>query len=842
MKKIILLLFIILLISIVTHAETPVNGATGVSVTTNFAFSAVTVPPTTHLQVSVTNAFNPGDLVLDVNLSNGQSSYTFNAADLIGPLLGQSNLDYNTTYYWRIFDTDGSNVVEPSAAPFYYSFTTFAFPTTPNPANGAVGIGVIHNFTWTWSGSTANHIRFSFDPGMASPTVYTITPAANSFTNVTPLENGVTYYWQVSADGGTTWYPSTPWSFTTIGPAVPYLQTPANNSVTGDQLITFSWFTGMAGLQYTLEISTTSDMQNLVPAATTTTTNPYVTLNTSIFNTGTDYYWRVTSKTMGGVIINYSNVWKFSIAGLPQPIASYPTNGLSVYNNPPGLCWYLLNYNSKVTSFRVKYSTTSGSYTVPLGTTNATEGYFDTGNPNWFTTIPTALTSGQTYYWKVASCDGTSESAYSLEESFTVYGTLTSLVCYPSYPILGAVVDAQPTFYWYTNVYAPVLYFRLEIDDDPGFGSINLTVNNIPGTSYTLTSSDLTTLNPTLGGTYYWRVSGGFAMNTFGTPSTPASFVYPTTVTTAASVPVPTLISPILGQVVSVTNPTLTWTIFHSNPLKFQVIYSTDPSTTGGVLDNPIVPISSTPWVNGTSYLITGLIPGATYYWQVRARDEVTLNISAWSSIGYFTVSPGASSVVPLAGSPINGYPINSTIARVFWVIPAPSESKLTYDFEYADNKDFKNAIKMTGLTTNSITLEGLEKNKTYYWRVASRTDKGDISAYSAPAVFNTGNVVSVKEKSLPNSFELYQNYPNPFNPSTIIKYSIPRNTFVTLKIYDMLGREIKTLINNEVTSGTHSIVWDGFDNNGNKVASGIYIYRLIADGFNTSKKMMLIK
>jgi len=717
----------------------------------------------------------------------------------------------------------------------------YAQPTNPDPADGAVGVGVIHTFSWTWA-STANQIRFDINASMSSPTVYNISPAANSFTNTTPLTNSVTYYWQVSDNGGTTWYPSTPWSFTTIPPAVPYLTNPLNNAVIGDQLITFSWYSGTIGIQYTLEVSTTSDMQNLVAAATTTTTNTYVTLNTSIFNTGTDYWWRVTSKTLGGVIINYSNVWKFSIAGLPKPIASYPINGISIYNNPPNLYWYLLSYNSKVTSYRVKYSTTSGSYTVSLGTTNATEGYFDTGNPNWFTTIPTALTPGQTYYWKVASSDGTSESAYSDEQSFVVYGSQTFLVCYPSYPILGATVDAYPTFYWYTNVYAPLLYFKLEIDDDPNFGSVNLTVNNIPSTSYTLTSSDLTTLNPTLGGTYYWRVSGGFALNSFGSPSTPASFVYPTSVNNTATVPVPTLSSPVSGSVVFVTNPTLTWSLTHSNPLQFKVIYSTDPSTTAGVLDNPIVPIASTPWINGTSFVLTGLTPGATYYWQVKARELPSLTESAWSSLGYFTVSPGASSVVPLAGSPINGYPVNATNVTISWIIPAPSESKLTYDFEYADNKEFINAHKITGLTSNSVTLEGLEKNKVYYWRVASKTDKGEVSDYSAPAVFSTGNVVSVSETTLPNEFELFQNYPNPFNPSTIIKFTLPESGIVTLKIYDVLGNEIRTLVNNEYSKGTYEIQWNGEDNNGRKVSSGFYIYKLTSGKYSSSKKMLLIK
>jgi flagellar hook assembly protein FlgD len=86
------------------------------------------------------------------------------------------------------------------------------------------------------------------------------------------------------------------------------------------------------------------------------------------------------------------------------------------------------------------------------------------------------------------------------------------------------------------------------------------------------------------------------------------------------------------------------------------------------------------------------------------------------------------------------------------------------------------------------------------------------------------------------------QNYPNPFNPSTQIKFSIPVNGFVTLKIYDLLGKEIKTLINSEYSAGSHSMQWNGDDNLGNKVSTGIYVYRMTSGNFASSKKMLLIK
>jgi tetratricopeptide (TPR) repeat protein len=90
----------------------------------------------------------------------------------------------------------------------------------------------------------------------------------------------------------------------------------------------------------------------------------------------------------------------------------------------------------------------------------------------------------------------------------------------------------------------------------------------------------------------------------------------------------------------------------------------------------------------------------------------------------------------------------------------------------------------------------------------------------------------------IPKEYKLYQNYPNPFNPMTTIKYDIPKTARVTLKIYDILGREVRTLIDNEVKSpGSYRVMF-----NASSLASGVYIYRLQTDEYTNSKKMILIK
>ncbi len=107
---------------------------------------------------------------------------------------------------------------------------------------------------------------------------------------------------------------------------------------------------------------------------------------------------------------------------------------------------------------------------------------------------------------------------------------------------------------------------------------------------------------------------------------------------------------------------------------------------------------------------------------------------------------------------------------------------------------------------------------------------------------------VGVAEKERPHEYRLFQNSPNPFNPSTTIKYALPAQSHVTLKIYDILGHEIRTLVSGLVDAGYKSVQWDSNNNYGNHVASGVYFYRLeatssdnLSGSFMQLKKMLLL-
>jgi hypothetical protein len=101
---------------------------------------------------------------------------------------------------------------------------------------------------------------------------------------------------------------------------------------------------------------------------------------------------------------------------------------------------------------------------------------------------------------------------------------------------------------------------------------------------------------------------------------------------------------------------------------------------------------------------------------------------------------------------------------------------------------------------------------------------------------FNYSKVVEINV-SAPKDFELSQNYPNPFNPTTVIKYSITKEAKVTLKVFDVLGRVVETLVNTKQAANSYEVSF-----NASKLASGVYIYQLEAGDFVQSMKMMLIK
>ena len=131
-----------------------------------------------------------------------------------------------------------------------------------------------------------------------------------------------------------------------------------------------------------------------------------------------------------------------------------------------------------------------------------------------------------------------------------------------------------------------------------------------------------------------------------------------------------------------------------------------------------------------------------------------------------------------------------------------------------------------------SIEVVGSPESETYELPFVLRDSRGNQWDYTLP----------VRVKSNITAFDvLYENYPNPFNPSTTIKFGLQEERHTRLIIYNSLGQKVRTLIDQPQTAGVHAVRWDGKNDAGLHVSSGVYIYRLVAGNFIQTRRMILL-
>jgi hypothetical protein len=192
------------------------------------------------------------------------------------------------------------------------------------------------------------------------------------------------------------------------------------------------------------------------------------------------------------------------------------------------------------------------------------------------------------------------------------------------------------------------------------------------------------------------------------------------------------------------------------------------------------------------------------------------------------------------------------TDVRINGIGPAPTHVAFVYDSATATIKAFKNGVlnrtvvqaaplnlplgsgfRVGGYSTSTSFIGKMDEFRLYRKALAN----GDIS-FSYNTDVACGLIVGLSNpNTIPAKYELLQNYPNPFNPVTKISYALPKNGLITLKIYDMLGREVAELVNEVKTAGNYTV-----DFNASSLSSGTYFYRLESNGFTDTKKMIIIK
>ncbi len=225
-----------------------------------------------------------------------------------------------------------------------------------------------------------------------------------------------------------------------------------------------------------------------------------------------------------------------------------------------------------------------------------------------------------------------------------------------------------------------------------------------------------------------------------------------------------------------------------------------------------------------------GIVPGEKYFWRVKAFGQVGESVS-----DVYSFKSGIS-MPPILNSPPHATLNVSLTPTLNWF---NSEAAESYRIQLSTSVLFQTNTFIYDKTISDTALiinEPLTPNKKYFWRVSAINSFG-ASGWSDQFGFQTTSTVNVEDEELPIEYNVLQNYPNPFNPETTINFAVAKTGFVSLKVFDLLGKEVANLVNKELARGDYSI-----DFNASNLSSGTYIYRLTVNGIVISKKMVFLK
>ena len=283
---------------------------------------------------------------------------------------------------------------------------------------------------------------------------------------------------------------------------------------------------------------------------------------------------------------------------------------------------------------------------------------------------------------------------------------------------------------------------------------------------------------------------------------------------------VPSMINPSHNAERITLDSNLIWSAV-SGAVLYQLDIATDSAFTNKIFSTE---------VGGSSYTLKSVQLGLKkYYWRVSANNGG--HRSAFTPIRSFTTAVS----IPTMQLPANsstGAPGNVRLAwnKVFGAV--------SYHLQVSTNSVFTQlVVDQKGITDTTKQMSGLQLSKKHYWRVSAETGTYE-GAFGLQWNFTTGTSAGVATLSeIPTAFSLAQNFPNPFNPATVIRYSTPAAAQTSLRIFDLLGKEVATLVDAFQPAGTYEFTFDA-----SHLVSGIYFYQLRSGSFLETKRLTLLK
>ena len=814
----------------------PTNGST-VSPTPLLDWNDVGTATSYRLQVSKVPDFST--TVID-QISLTQSQYQVPNGILS---------DYSL-YYWRArARNDGGWSPWVSA----WSFTTtLAAPTIPvllSPADGStvsptplldwndvltatsyrLQVSELSNFTTTVIDELSlTESQYQVPEGILSTdgqiTSKVISKDEKEISGVLTIDN-VQYYWRVRARNAGGWSPwVSAWSFTTSLPSIPVLLSPTDGSTVPPTPL-LDWEDDAAATTYRLQVSEVANFSTTVIDQISLTQSQYQVPG-GILSSYVQYYWRVRGRNSAGWS-PWASAWSFTTASTPPatPVLLSPTDGSTVSPTP------LLNWNDvdSATSYRLQVSTVANFSTTEIDQVSLTQSQYQ---------VPGGVLANYTqYYWRVRARNSGGWSPWASAWSFT------TTIAAPTTPVLlspadGSTVSPTPLLDW--NDVLTATSYRLQVSELSNFTTTVIDELSLTESQYQVPEGILTTdgqikskviskYEGEISGIltvnnvqYYWRVR---ARNTGGSGPWASAWSFTTSLPTT-----PVLLSPSNGSTVPPT-PLLDWEdAIAATSYRLQV--STDPQFFTTVIDQ--ISLSQSKYKVPVGILSSYV----QYYWRARARNSAGWSpwVSAWSFTT--TVAPP---ITPVLLSPANGSTV-STTPLLDW---NDVDSATSYRLQVStDPQFFTTVIDQISLTQSQYQVPGgiLSTGTQYYWRARARNAGGWspwASAWNFTTLVFEGNIsgVNIYSSEIPTEFKIYQNFPNPFNPTTKIRFDIASQTKVNLRIYDVVGKEIKTLVDQILQPGRYEYLF-----NVNNLPSGVYFYRIETGEFSEINKMIILK
>jgi hypothetical protein len=765
------------------------------------------------------------------------------------------SLSYETTYYWRVNATNPGGTSQWSHVRSFVTRTVSGLPRAPrllSPSNGAVNEPTTVALSWNpVTGATTYELQVALVSNFSILSFDN--PAVSTTSQGIDLPRyDTTYYWRVRGNNPLSDWSAT-WKFRTVPeiPEIPVLQSPFTGAVNQQQTVKLYWSESPRSVAYELQVSTNLSFFPKIVDSTLTGVDT-LTIGPLSFNTG--YFWRVRAWNAGGWS-DFSSVWNFSTVAGTAPVAVTLSAEDISYNSAKLQASVIANGDT--TRVQFQYDTTASGYknaavaspSVVLGTASVA-----------ITSTLQGLIPNRVYHYRVIAVNrfGTSNGA---DQTFT-----TTIPPYPQTMKVKKTVNfpkyASPSDYKATD-------YRLIGLPGAGNTRMDSIMQGSHNTDWQLywdsgaSSNGIIAYNgsatfKSTAGRAFWCVHRG-------------TWSIDTTFVSAALNADQSVNIPLHSGWNLITNPfdsTIAWSRIQAADTLTQPIF-----TYNGKFDTTL---EFQPYVGyyffnagNRSYLkipyvsiyqaeqSSNVLPPTEWSVQIVVSSGTNRDEISWAGVTSssrqqiikqnihkplaFSSGPQVIFNRPEWDSEYNSFAtdIRSPFDTMeTWAFDVHADSKLPLHLSFAGLNTIPAGFQAYLVDRSRGTVIDLRKNAAYDFRPDVENSEFELVVGLESAARNYLNSVPV-----PRMLALGKNYPNPFNPATTIPVEIPSSTRMSIKIFNILGQEVKTLFDGTIDAGFYSFNWDGQDQAGRKLPSGVYFCCLESPMSRTVvQKMLMMK